>query len=411
MFKLQHQLVRTCLTLGFIFAGVTAAGAAAPPAAPDGGGARIPEDFTSWLTRDVIADVEIWHVGALFLSLLLALVAGRILRSVLHGVGNRFENRGRPLPAATARALGKSMVVAGFAIGLKIGLGFVANNPTAQSVADVVADIMLAVAYGYVAWCMVEVVNRWLTSASRGTESKLDDMLVPMVRTSLHVTIVVLVLVQVATILSDKPPASIIAGLGVGGLAIGLAAQDTIKNLFGSVMIFSDRPFELGDAVTVDSYTGTIEAVGFRSTRIRTLDGHLVTIPNGDVANQPITNITKRPSIRRLLNIGVTYDTPPDKVQRAIDIVEEILADHEGMDPEMPPRVHFNEFKDSALNLLAVYWYHPADWWAYNAFSQRVNLEILQRFNAEGIEFAFPSQTIYLAGEQPAAETEKHPTA
>ncbi len=123
-----------------------------------------------------------------------------------------------------------------------------------------------------------------------------------------------------------------------------------------------------------------------------------MTIPNGELANKAIRNVAKRPNIRRIMNLGLTYDTSPDKVRQAIEIVQELLADHEGQDPDLPPRVYFNDFTDSALNLSVIYWYHPADWWPYNDFSQRLNMEILQRFNAAGIEFAFPTQTIHLAG-------------
>ena len=153
-----------------------------------------------------------------------------------------------------------------------------------------------------------------VNSFAATTPSKLDDMLAPMIRTSLRVTVVILVLVQVATILSDKPVTSIIAGLGAGGLAIGLAAQDTIKNFFGSIMIFSDRPFELGERVQVGDYDGVVETVGFRSTRLRTLDGHVVTMPNGELANMSIRNVSKRPNIRRIVNVGITYDTPVEKL-------------------------------------------------------------------------------------------------
>jgi MscS family membrane protein len=95
-------------------------------------------------------------------------------------------------------------------------------------------------------------------------------------------------------------------------------------------------------------------------------------------------------------NITVTYDTSPEKIQRAIDIIKEILNEHEGMDAEFPPRVYFSDFNDWALNILVIYWYHPAEYWDYLAFSERVNFQILERFNAEGIEFAFPSQSLYL---------------
>ena len=133
---------------------------------------------------------------------------------------------------------------------------------------------------------------------------------------------------------------------------------------------------------------------------MRTLNGHLITIPNSTVANSPVENISERPFIKRMSNITITYDTPPDKVARAVEIIKDILDNHEGMNPEMKPKVYFNEFNDWSLNILLVAWYHPGDWWAYLDWCHRTNLEIMRRFEAEGIEFAFPTQTLYMKKEE-----------
>jgi len=187
--------------------------------------------------------------------------------------------------------------------------------------------------------------------------------------------------------------------LGVGTIAISLAAQDTIKNVFGSIVLLTDRPFEIGDRITVDQTDGNVEEVGFRSTRVRTLDGHLVIVPNADMSNKSIKNISKRPYIKQVMNLGVTYDTPPEKVNEALAILQELLANHEGQSPDFPPRIYFNEFKDYSLNILVIYWYTPPDYWTVMAFQQKLCLAILDRFNQAGISFAFPSQTIYLENE------------
>jgi MscS family membrane protein len=200
--------------------------------------------------------------------------------------------------------------------------------------------------------------------------------------------------------LSGKPLSTLLAGLGIGGLAVALAAQDTLKNFFGSLMIMLDKPFAIGQRVTFGGYDGTVEEIGFRSTRVRTLTGHQVTIPNEKVASESVENIGRRPSIRRLTNITITYDTPPNKVEKALAIIREILENHEGMESDYPPRVFFNEFNDASLNLIMLYWYHPPDWAAYMAFSERVNLQIMRAFEAEGIEFAFPTTTNYLSQDE-----------
>ena len=357
---------------------------------------RIVSENPPWYRHMTPIGNEYWRIVALFVSILCSWIAGQVARLFLQRVAVSLEKRQRHYGAVTLRALAFGVVPVVLVFGLRLGLGFLILNTVVQEAVETLWAVLFATAVGYAVWCLVDVINVWLSGLAARTASKLDDMLAPMIRTSLRVTIVILVLVQVATIVSNKPMTSVIAGL---------AAQDMIKNFFGSIMIFSDRPFELGDRIQVEDYDGVVETVGFRSTRLRTLDGHLVTMPNGELANMSIRNVAKRPNIRRILNLGVTYDTSAEKLQQAIEIVEDVLRDHEGQDPELPARVFFTEFNDSSLNLFVIYWYHPADWWAYCAFNQQVNLEIYQRFNEANIESAFPSQTIYLAGENDS-ETE-----
>ncbi len=351
------------------------------------------------LTAIQFAGNEIWRILVLFLAIFIAFVAGKITRYFLSRAADHLDERYPPVLAVALRATARSIGPLLFVAGLEIGLLFLTLPEAVTGIADTLASILFVLALAYVGYCLVDVVGYWLTTLAAKTESKLDDMLSPVVRKSLRVTIALLAVVQAATILSDKPITSLLAGLGVGGLALALAAQDTLKNLFGSLMLFVDKPFEMGDRIVVGGYDGPVEEVGLRSTRIRTLDGHLVTIPNGELAHEKIQNISKRPFLKRVANISVTYDTPPEKVERAVEIIQTILDDHEGMSSDRPPRVVFNEFQDAALNILVIYWYSPPDYWDYLAFNQRVNLEILRRFNEEGIEFAFPTQTLFMAGD------------
>jgi MscS family membrane protein len=215
--------------------------------------------------------------------------------------------------------------------------------------------------------------------------------------------------------------ATVVAGAGVTGLAVALAAQDTLKNIFGGLMLSLDKPFVPGQLVKIKGYEGRIEDVGLRSVKIRTLEGHQVTIPNEDVAKVDIENIGRRPFIRRRFNITITYDTPPEKIRRAIEILHEILAvpatkareaaepaderqeephPNEAINPpDFPPRVYFDDLNADSLNLLVIYRYHPPERWAYLEHATWLNLQIMERFNAEGIDFAFPTQTLHLAGD------------
>ena len=368
-------------------------------------------NFWEQLTETSIAGIEIWKILALFIAILIAFMASQITRYFLRRAADHLDQRYPPVLAVALRAIERSIGPVLLVSGLRVGLFFLLLPEMVAGLAHTLVSILFVLALAYVVYCFVDVVDHWLTAFSQKTESKLDDMLAPVVRKSLRVTIVLLAFVQVATILSDKPITSLLAGLGVGGLALALAAQDTIKNFFGSLMLFVDKPFEMGDRIVVGGVDGPVEEVGLRSTRIRNLEGHLVTIPNGELAHQEIQNISKRPFIKRVANITVTYDTPPEKVERAVEILKEILENHEGMTPDLPPRVVFNEFLDAALNILVIYWYSPPNHWDFMAFNQRTNLEILRRFHDEGIEFAFPTQTLYLAGDpnRPLERKVNHP--
>ena len=352
-----------------------------------------------FLTDTEFLGIEAWRYGLLLLAIFVGLAAGRLVRYFMERAGKRLKRRKEESVAGLIlECLGKPASFFCFVIGLQ--LGFMALGRVDERViglTEVVLRVLYAMALGYAIYRLVDIVDHYLLSWAGKTPNKIDDMLVPLVRKSLRVTIVVIIALFIVESLYKGKMTTLLASLGVGGLAVALAAQDTIKNFFGSVMILMDKPFQVGDRVVIGEHDGPVEEVGFRTTKVRTLDGHLVTIPNSTVVNEMVRNIGRRPYIRRLANITITYDTPPEKVRRAVEIIQEVLDNHEGMDPEFPPRVYFNDFNDWALNLLVIYWYHPPEYWDYLAFTQRVNLEIFERFNAEGIEFAFPTQTVYLA--------------
>lgn len=221
----------------------------------------------------------------------------------------------------------------------------------------------------------------------------------------------------------------LIAGLGVSGLAVALAARPTMENIMGSFMIFWDKPYQVGQRVKVLGHDGTVESIGLRSTRIRLLSGHVTSIPNEKIASLEIENVGRRLYIRRLLDVTITYDTSLVKINLTIEILREILsvpdpactemsasadvvnessakaADRESHpneainQPEFPPRVYFSDLNSDSLNLLVIYWYHRADYWDYLEHATWINVQIMERFSAEDIDFAFPTQTLHLAGD------------
>jgi MscS family membrane protein len=268
-----------------------------------------------------------------------------------------------------------------------------------HTVAQKAADIGGTIALFWLILLLIGILDVFLKKWAAGTQSTIDDMLVPIVAKTLRVFIIIIggiIIIQNLTGLKIGP---LLASLGIGGLAVALAAKDSIANFFGTLTILFDKPFQVGQRITIDKYDGIVENVGFRSTQIRTLTGHLVTIPNEKLVNSSVENIGERPYIRWLTDIGITYDTPPDKVEKAVHMIREILENHEGMKDDFPPRVFFNGFNDWSLNIMVIAWYHPPNYWDFQAWLQKTCLEIMYRFETEDIDFAFPSRTIYLAND------------
>jgi len=254
-------------------------------------------------------------------------------------------------------------------------------------------------AFFWFVYQFVHVMDARLSQWADSTESTIDDILVPLFGKTLRIFIIILAGIIVMQNLTGIEIGPLLASLGIGGLAVALAAKDSIANFFGTLTILFDKPFQVGERIVIDNYDGVVEDVGFRSTRIRLLTGHLVTIPNEKVVNSGLENIGKRPNIRWLTNIGITYDTPPEKIEKAVAIIREIIADHEGIHPDFPPRVYFNGFNDWSLNIMVLIWYHPPNYWDFQEWVQRTCLEITRRFSAEGIDFAFPTRTLHLAND------------
>ncbi len=269
--------------------------------------------------------------------------------------------------------------------------------PSIEKIFDRSIALLITLAVVLFAYSLIDVAVYQLTKYALRDDNQLDLSFVQMFRLITRVIVIIFGSIYLIQVVFGKPMSTLLAGLGIGGLAVALAAQDTLKNFFGSIMIMLDKPFIVGQVVKVEDYHGTVEKIGFRSTRIRTMEGNLVTIPNEKVAVGNVNNITSRPHIRRLTNITITYDTPPDKVDRAVSIIKEILDNHEGMHPDFPPKVFFDEFNDVSLNIKVIYWYYPPEYWKFMAFSENVNFKILRAFEVEGIEFAFPTTTTYLA--------------
>jgi MscS family membrane protein len=294
-----------------------------------------------------------------------------------------------------------------FGIFLRIGLAQVTMSRGLADFSGDVAALIIYIAVFWFAFNLVGLVDGVLRKMAERTNSALDDMLAPLVRKTLRIFVLVLAVLLIADNVFGQDIGAWLAGLGIAGLAVSLAAQDSLRNLFGSITIVFDRPFKVGDRVVYAGHDGPVEQIGFRSTKIRTLSGHLVTVPNSRIVNDPVENIGARAYIRRFMNVTITYDTPKEKIEQAVKIIRDILEEPGIADPihgsaggdELPPRVYFNDYNSASLNIVVIYWYMPPDYWEYLAHAQTFNLRLFEEFEKAGIEFAFPTQTLFLAGD------------
>jgi MscS family membrane protein len=227
------------------------------------------------------------------------------------------------------------------------------------------------------------------------TENDVDDQLLPMARRGTR-AIVWAVAIIVGINNAGYDVGALLAGLGIGGLAFALAAQDTVQNLFGGVTIFLDKPFKLNDRVKLGDLDGIIEEIGPRSTRIRTLAGRMVTIPNSKFTDQPVENISSEEARKVSLQIGLTYDMTHEQVKEAMDLLNQIALDQEGVKDESVS--YFEGFGDFSLNIGLIYYIEKgADIFGVMTAT---NLNVLKKFSENGLEMAFPTQTLHHIGQK-----------
>jgi MscS family membrane protein len=283
--------------------------------------------------------------------------------------------------------------VVAFMIFLRIGLDVFQWPEMVQKVLTKGFTIIVAISLTYMVMKFIDLLlNFWRQRAAAKDDEAFNKQLFPIIRKSLKIFVIVVATLVTLDNLNVNITAAI-ASLSIGGLAVGLAAQDTLANLFGAVAIFLDKPFKIGDRIQIDNVDGAVETIGLRSTRVRNLDGHLVTIPNKTMGNATIVNVAARERIKTVMNLGITYDTPTEKVKLALSIIREVYGKHP-MTSELV--TSFNKFESSALNILVVHFWKDSDFGASLAGLEEMNLLLKERFDKEGINFAFPTQTLYV---------------
>lgn len=280
-----------------------------------------------------------------------------------------------------------AVVLLGFHYGLK-------NLTMSDSSSDFFSRVFYIAIIFDVSWLLVRfidsLIKNYLEPLVKKSDSDLDDQLLPIISKTVKAVIWIIAVV-VGLNNAGYEVGTIIAGLGLGGLAFAMAAKDSVSNLFGGITIFMDKPFKINDRIIVDGYDGNVVEIGVRSTRLRTLSGRLVTIPNKKFTDSNVENVTSEPSRKILITLGLHYSTSADKMQNALDTLIDINSKNVFTDENV--YVGFVGFGQSTLDIMFIYYIKAGE----DIFKVQtdVNKEILRRFNEEGLVFAYPTHTIY----------------
>ena len=241
---------------------------------------------------------------------------------------------------------------------------------------------------------ILDLVMVYATTYAKSTEKKLDEQLLPIVNRMLYILFVIGGIIQVLRILEVNVTA-LVAGISIGGLALALAAQDTVKNLIGSAMIFIDKPFQIGDYIEGSSFVGTVMEVGFRTTRIQTTDTSIISVPNGSIANMAITNKGVRVFRLFATELGLTYNSSPERIQLFITSLRQLIENHPRTRKE-GYYVHFNSMQASSLNIFFRVFLEVNDYAEELKIKEEFLFGFLRLAQLIGLDFAFPSSSIYV---------------
>ena len=241
---------------------------------------------------------------------------------------------------------------------------------------------------------MIDFIGLILVKKSELTENKMDDQLIPFIIEICKILVYIFGIFIIMGNIFNVNIAALATGLGIGGIALAMASKESLENLLGSFTIFFDQPFTVGDVVIIGTVTGTIEKVGFRSTRIRTFDKSLVTVPNKKMIDAELDNLGLR-SVRRVkFNIGITYDTSPDQIKAIVSDIQEMINLHEKTNQD--GRVRFQEFGGSSLDIMVMYFVDSPRWEDLIDVKEDINYKIMEIVKKHKSDFAFPSTTVYL---------------
>ena len=335
-----------------------------------------------------------WQWIGLFLAILIGLIIKTIIQYIVHLLKYLTAKTKITWDDKIIHAIDRPIGMIGASAFWFFTIHLLQFERTALTILTITVQIIFSISLIWLCYRLVNVFTEYLHKLAVKTDSTFDDQLVPLLQKALKIFVIIFgVLVMFQNL--GVNVLSVLAGLGLGGLAFALAARDMCANLFGSIMIFLDRPFNIGDWVIVGNLEGTIEEIGFRSTRIRTFYNSQVTIPNSTLANANIDNMGKREYRRIKAFLGLTYDTPPEKMEAFLEGIKNIIEANPHTRKDYY-HIVFNEYGDHCLQVMLYCFLKVPDWAMELVERQNIYLEILRLAKTLELEFAFPTQSIHV---------------
>ncbi len=362
------------------------------------------ERLVKWINSIDLLDGDVQRYIVAGVIIFICLVFKRLLGNLLTRTITPLVKRSRTnfddlLLGCLRRPLDMLVVIIGLAVALQI-VTLPTKPVNFNHFSSIFIKALFTFNFAWVFYNAVAILEHTVAHWAHHTDSPLDENLLPFIRKIIRGFIIIIAIVLVIQNLGYSI-SGLLASLGIGGLAVALAAQDTLSNVFGSVMILLDRPFKVGDWVKTGDLEGTVEEIGFRSTKIRTFAKTLISVPNNIIANSSLNNFSRMPKRRIKMTIGVTYSSTPEQMRAAVEQIRSMLREHRHIDQEFI-LVNFTDFSASSLDILVYCFTSTTRWDEYLRVREDVCLQIMDIIAALGMEMAFPSRSIYIQHEKPA---------
>lgn len=325
------------------------------------------------------------------IELVVAVVFSKIVLAVFPKIIVRFSK----MHIEKSKSMMRSLLMPISVLIILIGLRLAVSNFPIEQYRPFISKIYTFVALLCITWFVSNFVTAIIDGViSSRNQKEGGSSTIQMLPTIKHLVQVIIWGAGIAITLSNTgyDVKALLAGLGVGGVALALAAKNTVTNFLGGATMLIDNPFNIGDRVRVANYDGFVSFIGLRSFRLTTLDGTEVTIPNANIIDNAVENVSREPARRIVLDLNLTYSTTPEQLKKAFGILEDIAHRHDNLKDDC--HVYLKNFADSSLDVCFIYYIIKGE--DIFAAQSEVNTEILARFNAEGINFAFPTRTMYV---------------